>query len=315
MTTTILTKSTRIAVLCGGMSSEREVSLRSGKNCFEALQRLGYANTVMVDMDRYVAETLVKEKVEAVFLALHGKYGEDGCIQGLLEIVGIPYTGNRVAGSAITMDKDLTKIILKAKGLPVLPSVTIHKNGKPGFPMEKFDALSFPVMVKPANEGSSIGMSKVNDKSDLEPALQVASEHCSTILVEEFMPGKSITVGVFNRNGKPVVTPILELRTKTEWYDLEAKYTEGLTEFILPAELPEDVTQAIQEMTLKAHEAVGCHGVSRVDFVVGQDNRFYILEVNTIPGMTNLSDLPAQAKCMGVSYDELVECILHTAVQ
>lgn len=312
MTGTI-NKSAKIAVLCGGLSSEREVSLRSGKNCYEALHRLGYTNTVLMDMDRHVAEHLVQEQVDVVFLALHGRYGEDGCIQGLLEILGIPYTGNRVAASAITMDKDMTKKILRAEGLPVVPSVTIARNGSDHFPLEAFEALKFPVMVKPATEGSSIGMTKVNEKSALEPALQTAARHSPLIMVEEFVYGKAITVGVFNRHGKPVVTPILELRTKTEWYDLEAKYTEGMTEFILPAELPDDVTRAIQETTLKAHLAVGCHGLSRVDFVVDQDNKFYILEINTIPGMTNLSDLPAQAKCMGVDYDELVECILHTA--
>jgi D-alanine-D-alanine ligase len=307
-------KSAKIAVLCGGLSSERDVSLRSGKNCFEALQRLGYQNSVMIDMDRQVAERLVKEKVDVVFLALHGRYGEDGCIQGLLEILGIPYTGNRVAASAITMDKDTTKKILKAEGLPIIPSVTIKRNGRNHFPLERFEELRFPVMVKPATEGSSIGMSKVNEKANLESALQLAADHSPIIMVEEFVPGKSITVGVFNKDGKPVVTPILELRTKTEWYDLEAKYTQGMTEFVLPAELPPDVTQAIQETTLKAHQAVGCHGVSRIDFVVDAQNRFYILEVNTIPGMTDLSDLPAQANCMGVGYDELVECILQTAM-
>ncbi len=308
-------KSAKIAVLCGGLSSEREVSLRSGKNCLAALQRLGYNNSVMIDMDRQVAQRLVKEQVEVVFLALHGKYGEDGCVQGLLEILGLSYTGNRVMASALTMDKDMTKRILKEAGLPVIPSVTIRKNGHPSFPMEKFEVLRFPVMVKPATEGSSYGMSKVNEPPNLEAALHTAAEFCPLVLVEEFVAGKSITVGVFNRDGKPVVTPILELRTKTEWYDLEAKYTEGLTEFVLPAELPEDITRAIQETTLKAYEAVGCYGLSRIDFVVDTENRFYILEVNTIPGMTDLSDLPAQAKCMGVSYDELVECILQTAAR
>jgi len=302
-----------IAVLCGGFSAEREVSLRSGKNCYEALQRLGYANTVLIDMDRTVACRLVDEKIEVVFLVLHGKYGEDGCIQGMLEILGIPYTGNRVMASALTMDKDMTKRILKEAGLPVVPSVTVYQNGKRSDDPSVCKTLQFPVMVKPAIEGSSIGMSKVDDFSKLSGALETASRHCSLILVEEFVTGKSVTVGVFERNGETVVTPILEFRTKTEWYDYEAKYTHGMTEFILPAELPEEVTEAIQKTTLKAHQIAGCTGLSRVDFVIDTENRFYILEINTIPGMTDLSDLPAQAKAMGVSYDELVECILQTA--
>jgi len=311
---TAIEKSSRIAVLCGGLSSEREVSLRSGQNCFDALQRLGYTNSFLLDVSRQVAEHLVKEKTDIAFLALHGKYGEDGCIQGVLEYLGIPYTGNRVGASAITIDKDMTKKILRAEGLPVVPSVTVRRNGSPHFHLEAFDILKFPVMVKPASEGSSIGMSKVDTKPNLQKALEEAASYDPLVLVEEFVAGKSVTVGVFNQNGKPVVTPILELRTKTEWYDLEAKYTEGLTEFILPAELPDDVTLAIQEATLKAHQAVGCHGLSRIDFVVDRENHFYILEINTIPGMTNLSDLPAQAKSMGITYDQLVECILQTAV-
>jgi D-alanine-D-alanine ligase len=312
---TTIEKSSKIAVLCGGLSSEREVSLRSGQNCYEALQRLGYANSFLLDVDRQVADRLVSEKTDVAFLALHGKYGEDGSIQGVLEYLGIPYTGNRLAASAITIDKDMTKKILRAEGLPVLPSVTVQRNGSPNFAMEAFDILKFPVMVKPATEGSSIGMSKVDTKPNLQKALEEAASYDPLVLVEEFVPGKSVTVGVFNQNGKPVVTPILELRTKTEWYNLEAKYTEGLTEFILPAELPDDVTLAIQETTLKAHQAVGCYGLSRIDFVVDRGNHFYILEINTIPGMTNLSDLPAQAKYMGITYDQLVEYILQTAVR
>jgi D-alanine-D-alanine ligase len=308
----MITKETRVGVLCGGLSSEREVSLRSGKNCFEALQRLGYSQARLIDVDRDVARGLKDLSIEVAFLALHGKYGEDGSIQGLLEILDIPYTGNRVAASALTMDKDLTKRILKEAGLPVIPSVTFNlSNGRRDFSVGQ--QLRYPVMVKPINEGSSIGMSKVNTEPDLMPALQEAAKFCQMVMVEEFVAGKSITVGVFEQDGKPVVTPILELRTKTEWYDLEAKYTEGLTEFILPAELDADTTAQIQAATLVAHQTAGCRGVSRVDFVVAPDNKFYILEINTIPGMTNLSDLPAQAKAMGVSYDDLVECILLTA--
>lgn len=308
-----ITHETRIGVLCGGLSSEREVSLRSGNNCLAALHRLGYTQAVLIDVDRHIARCLEEKRIEIAYLALHGKYGEDGCIQGLLELMDIPYTGNGVAASALTMNKDLTKKVLKDAGLPVIPSVTFNLgNGRREFSVSK--QLRYPVMVKPIAEGSSIGMSKVNEEESLLPALQAAARYSQFVMVEEFVPGKSITVGVFDRAGKPEVTPILELRTKTEWYDLEAKYTEGLTEFILPAELSPEVTARIQETTLAAHKAAGCHGVSRTDFVVDPEGRFYILEINTIPGMTNLSDLPAQANCMGVSYDQLVDCILQTAI-
>ncbi len=307
-------KSARIGVLCGGMSSEREVSLRSGKNCHEALLRLGYENAVKIDVGRDIAERLREDGIEVAFLALHGKYGEDGAIQGLLEIMGIPYTGNRLAASAITMDKDVTKRLLASAGLPVAPSATLHLGN--GYQRELAGVSynsTFPVMVKPVSEGSSVGMSKVNTPEELEAAVQEAGKYASVVMVEQYIPGKSLTVGVVDIDGVPTVTPILELRTQTEWYDQEAKYTDGLTEFVLPAELPDDVTKAIQEATLKAHRAVGCHGVSRIDFVADAEGRFYILEVNTIPGMTDLSDLPAQCKAMGISYDQLVENILKTA--
>lgn len=308
-----ISKEAKVAVLYGGLSSEREVSLISGKNCFEAIQRLGYGNAVLIDVGHDIAKRLVEEKVEIAYIALHGKYGEDGCIQGLLELLGIPYTGCRVAASAVTMNKALTKSVLKDAGLPVIKSVVLKSGNVNGKPLDL--NLTYPVMVKPINEGSSIGMSKVNKAEDLKEALQVAFKYADEVMVEEYVQGKSLTVGVVEVDGAPQVTPILELRpTKSEWYDLEAKYTEGGTEFILPAELSDETTKAIQEATLHAHVTAGCRGMSRVDFVTGPDNKFYILEINTIPGMTPLSDLPAQAKAMGISYDQLVEYILKTAV-
>ncbi len=306
-------KNARIGVLYGGLSSEREVSLRSGHNCYEALRRLGYENAELIDVDQQIASVLAEKKVEVAYIALHGKYGEDGCIQGLLELMGVPYTGCRVASSALTMNKALTKSILKDAGLPVIDSVVFKSGSVNGKPV--ILNLSYPVMVKPISEGSSIGMSKVDREEDLKEALKVAFQYADEVMVEQYVFGKSLTVGVVEVNRQPKVTPILELRpTKSEWYDLEAKYTEGGTEFILPAELSAETTQAIQDATLQAHQAAGCRGVSRVDFVVDADNKFYILEINTIPGMTNLSDLPAQAKAMGIDYDQLVECILKTAV-
>ncbi len=307
-----LTHDTRIAVLYGGLSSERKVSLISGNNCYEALRRLGYHNAELIDVDHQIARTLAEKQIEVAYIALHGKFGEDGCIQGLLELMGIPYTGCRVAASALTMHKALTKSVLKDAGLPVIDSVVIKAGTVNGKPLEI--GLSYPVMVKPINEGSSIGMSKVNGPEDLKEALKTAFQYADEVMIEEFVPGKSITVGVVEVDGTPKVTPILELRpTQSEWYDLEAKYTEGGTEFILPAELSPSVTEAIQQATLQAHLAAGCRGMSRIDFVVDAQNQFYILEINTIPGMTPLSDLPAQAKAMGIDYDQLVDYILQTA--
>ncbi|NLF84343.1 MAG: D-alanine--D-alanine ligase [Candidatus Gastranaerophilales bacterium] len=305
-----ISKETVIGVLCGGMSSEREVSLRSGKNCFEALKRLGYKNAVLIDVDKDIANTLKQKGVEVAYIALHGKYGEDGGIQGLLEILGIPYTGCGVKASAICMDKETTKRVVATQGVPVIPSVIVNELTD----ISRLDnkAISFPVMVKPINEGSSIGMSKVDTPDKLEDAVKEAMKYNSTVMLENFVEGKSVTVGVLDKDGETIATPILELRSKTGWYDYEAKYTKGLTEFILPAEIDEKMTEHVQNLAVKAHKAADAWGMSRIDFIV-TENEAYMLEINTIPGMTDLSDLPAQAKEMGIEYDQLVEIILKSA--
>jgi D-alanine-D-alanine ligase len=311
-------KTAKIAVLCGGASSEREVSLRSGKNCIAALHRLGYENAVLVDVDRYIAHYLVDSAIEVAYIAMHGEQGEDGAIQGLLEILGIPYTGNGIQANAITMDKSRTKQVLKACGLPVLPSMTFYWSAEEGGDLQFMDKLmqevGFPMMVKPVGTGSSVGMSKVDSPDQLAQALDTASGYSGgQLMVERFAVGKDLTVGTFLLEGRLQVTPILEIRPKTGWYDYHAKYTAGMTTFILPAELTATETLAVQEMALKAHQAVGCHGVSRTDFVWTPDG-FFVLEINSIPGMTDLSDLPAQCHAMGIPYDALVEALLHTAV-
>jgi D-alanine-D-alanine ligase len=311
-----LTTQTRIGVLCGGLSSEAEVSRRSGKACFAALQRLGYTNAVLIDVDRTIADVLKAEKIELAYLTTHGTYGEDGCIQGLLDWLGIPYTGCGVAASALTMNKHWSKAVAALAGIPMLPTKLLSTaETNPNTWTEAALGFAYPVMVKPLGEGSSYGMSKVNSADGMAQALAVAQPYGDQVLIEPFTAGKSITVGVVHTdNNAPTVTPILELRTKTEWYDLEAKYTKGLTEFILPAEIAPDVTAAIQAATLTCHHALGCHGVSRTDWIVAPDNRFYYLETNTIPGMTDVSDLPAQAGAMGIGFDALVQWILRSAL-
>lgn len=315
-----VSRQARIAVLCGGLSSERAVSLRSGANCLAALHRLGFAEAVSIDVGRDIARQLTDARIDLVFMALHGELGEDGAIQGVLEYLGIPYTGNRLAASAVTMDKALTKKVLAQAGLPVLGSLEVT------WPLTDTrweqvqqtvaDEIGYPLMVKPLGLGSSVGMSKVLDASALSHALGVAGEHQQPIMLEPFVKGRDLTVGVVHVDGQPVVTPILELRCHSDWYDYEAKYTPGQTEFLLPAPLSAEVTAAIQQTTLAAHRALGCHGVSRTDFVLDDATGvFNILEVNSIPGMTDLSDLPAQCAAMGMDYDTLVVHLLQTAVQ
>lgn len=305
-----LNKNARVAVLCGGMSSEREVSLRSGNNCFQALKRLGYNNAVIIDVNKDIAKTLLENKIEVAYIALHGKYGEDGCIQGLLEILGIPYTGSGVKASSVAMDKEFTKRILKTQNLPIIPSIVAASFAEIS---DKIRDLHYPLMVKPVSEGSSIGMKKVNKQEELQEAVLEAEKYNTGVMLEEYIDGKSITVGVLDVNNTTIATPILEFRTKTEWYDFEAKYTEGMTEFILPAELEENLTENIQDLAIKSHKAIEAKGMSRVDFVVDKNGTPFILEINTIPGMTDLSDLPAQSKAIGISYDNLVEIILSSA--
>lgn len=301
-------KEARIAVLCGGMSSEREVSIRSGNNCHAALSRLGYKNAVIVDVDENVAEKLKAEKIEYAYNALHGKYGEDGCIQGLLEILKIPYSGCGVMSSAICMNKEYTKKILSTLDMPLIKSVFIRKGENI---IESVKSLAYPMMIKPVSEGSSFGMSKVENEQELVKAVEEAQKFNPDVLIEEYLVGICATVGVLENDEKTFTTEILELRPKNEWYDYEAKYTKGMTEFILPAEISSEMTKTVKELAIKAHTAANCSGVSRVDFHIVGDIP-YILEINTSPGMTDTSDLPAQAACVGIDYDTLVLLILNS---
>lgn len=300
---------TKIAVLSGGLSSEREVSLRSGKNVYEALKRLGYSNVELIDVDKNIGKVLIEKNIEVAYNALHGKYGEDGCIQGTLELLGIEYTGCGVFASATCINKEYTKTVLRKYGLPLIKSVFVRKGEDV---KEAVKELKYPLMLKPVCEGSSIGMYKVNKPEELEELYNKSAECNQDILIEEYIVGVCATVGVLDNNGETFATEILELRPKNEWYDYEAKYTKGMTEFILPAELTPEMTKSVKEKAIKAYKACECSGVSRVDFLIS-DGIPYILEINTSPGMTDTSDLPAQAAVMGITYDDLVLMILNNA--
>ncbi len=305
---TIQNKDAKIAVLCGGMSSEREVSLRSGKNCLGALHRLGYKNAEIVDVSPNVMNDL--KGFEYAYNTLHGKYGEDGCIQGVLEIMKIPYTGCGVMASAICMNKEYTKKVLSTnKNIPLIKSAFVRKGEDL---MKAVEGLQYPLITKPVSEGSSFGMTKVNKPEELQAAYDEAIKYNDDVLIEEFIDGCFITVGVLEKDGKAFATEILEIRTKTEWYDFDAKYTKGLSEFIVPATgLSKEATELTKKIAVEAHETAGCSGVSRVDFMV-KDDKPYFLEINTNPGMTDTSDLPAQAKVCGIDYDNLVLMILNS---
>lgn len=305
---TISNKDAKIAVLCGGMSSEREVSLRSGKNCLGALHRLGYKNAQIVDVSPNVMNDL--KGFEYAYNTLHGKYGEDGCIQGVLEIMKIPYTGCGVMASAICMNKEYTKKVLSTnKNIPLIKSAYVKKGDDL---MKAVEGLKYPLITKPVSEGSSFGMTKVNKPEELRAAYDEALKYNDDVLIEEFIDGFFVTVGVLEKDGKAFATEILEIRTKTEWYDFDAKYTKGLSEFIVPATgLSKEATELTKKIAVEAHETAGCSGVSRVDFMI-KDDKPYFLEINTNPGMTDTSDLPAQAKVCGIDYDNLVLMILNS---
>ena len=303
-------KNAKIAVLCGGMSSEAEVSMRSGKGCFDALQRLGYKNSEMVVVDKDIANKLKCGNFDYAFNALHGKYGEDGCIQGVLEILQIPYTGCGVMASSLCMNKEYTKRILSTNKNIIMAKSTFVRKGDDLF--EKTKDLTYPLFVKPVSEGSSFGMTKVDKAEDLKSAYETAIKYNDDVLIEEFIDGFFVTVGVLEKDGKAFATEILEIRPKTEWYDFEAKYTTGMSEFICPARLSKEVTERVKQAAVEAFETAGCRSVSRVDFMM-KDDVPYVLEINTSPGMTVVSDLPAQAKAMDIDYDNLVQLILNSA--
>lgn len=302
---------TKIAVLCGGLSSEKEVSMRSGKNVLGALQRLGYKNAELVVVDKNIAQILSENNYELAYNALHGKYGEDGCIQGILELLQIPYTGCGVMSSAVCMNKEYTKRMLAAvKDVPLIKSVFVRKGEDV---MQACKNLNYPLITKPVSEGSSFGMTKVNKPEELEAAYNEAVKYNDDVLIEEFINGFFITVGVLEDGDETFATEILEIRPKNEWYDFEAKYTKGMSDFIVPStSLSKEATEEIKKIAVLAHQGAGCRGVSRVDFMV-KDDKPYFLEINTSPGMTDTSDLPAQANVMGINYDNLVLMILNNA--
>ncbi len=306
-------KTKTIGVLLGGLSGEREVSLRSGRNCLHALRANGY-RAVEVDAQRDVGVRLQEAGVEVAFLALHGRYGEDGTIQGLLEVMGIPYTGSGVLASALGMNKVAAKKVVLGSGLPTPDYCEVGAEESAADAAARIEAaLGLPVMLKPVQEGSSLGVSKCKTPDELRSCLETGCVEYGKMFAEAFVPGMEITVGVIERDGRLEALPILELVPKNEFYDYEAKYTEGMTEFILPARLDPAVYAEAQRAAVAVFTAIGCRGYSRVDMMVDKDGVPWFVEVNTLPGMTELSDLPAQARAAGISYEELVETILLTA--
>jgi len=306
-------KRKKVGVLMGGTSREREVSLRSGRNVLPALLRKGF-QAVGIDVDADIALNLRKQKIEVAFVVLHGKPGEDGTIQGLLELIGIPYTGSGVLASALALNKLASKKIFEREKIPTPPYAFLPRNNSTSVASLP-RSLGLPLVVKPLEEGSSYGVVILHKAKEIAPSLRRGHREYGDLLVERYVPGMNATVGILGCGHQARALPVLELVPKNEFYDLEAKYTPGLTEFIIPARLPQKLYRELQEQALRAHRALDCHGFSRVDAIVeARKATPYILEVNTIPGMTDLSDLPAEANAAGISYDELVLEMLESAL-
>ncbi len=295
----------RIGVLMGGLSAEREVSLKSGAAVHGALLAQGY-DAVAIDVGRDLAEVLQREGIQVAFIALHGRYGEDGCVQGVLELLQIPYTGSGVLASAMAMHKLYSKQIFAANGILTAPFRCYRR----GESVEAADIpFGLPLVVKPVQEGSSVGVSIVKAYADLPTAVSEAFRHDDEILVEQFIKGQEVQVGILGN--RPIGA--IEIVPKNEFYDFEAKYTDGMAEHIFPARLSPELYEKAQSVGLAAHGALGCRGYSRVDLLVTEEGDCHVLEVNTLPGMTALSLLPEiAAKGAGIGFEGLVRQIVES---
>ncbi|MDO8436439.1 MAG: D-alanine--D-alanine ligase [bacterium] len=287
----------RIGVLAGGPSSEREISLRSGKAVHKALIEEG-CQAIFLDIRDDIRDLIRAKRLDVAFIALHGRFGEDGTVQGILEEARIPYTGSGPAASRAALDKIASKDIFIASGIPT-PRHTVFERGQDN--LAEGREVRFPIVVKPQFEGSSIGLSIVKDKSQLEDAFGKAFKYGEKALLEEHIDGRELTVGILD--DKPL--PVIEIVTRENVYDYTAKYNDPYTKYVVPAPIEKDIYERAQELGRRAHTALGCRSFSRVDMIMGEDGGIFVLEVNTIPGMTERSLLPKAAGVAGLSFNRL----------
>ncbi|MEA2016329.1 MAG: D-alanine--D-alanine ligase [Actinomycetota bacterium] len=301
----------KIGVIAGGISSEREVSLVTGENIHRSLLKSGY-NAVFIDPGNDFLPEL--KKINLAFLALHGRYGEDGTIQGLLEFMKIPYTGAGVLGSAIAINKLLSKKIMSCDNILTPDYVALNYATCKDIEEVKSmidGRLSFPLIVKPNSEGSTIGVNIADNYRQLESALKSASEYDNKILIEKCISGREFTVSIIGR--KPVVLPIIEIRPKKGFYDYKNKYVKNMTEYIVPARLDKEIYKKISNTAVRCHSILECSSISRVDFILDENDNAYVFELNTMPGMTETSLVPKAAGAAGINFDHLIEIILDMA--
>jgi D-alanine-D-alanine ligase len=301
----------KIGVLMGGWSSEREISLLSGQRVLNSLKNQGF-QAVGVDITRGFAEQIKRAKIDLAFVILHGRPGEDGTIQGYLDLLGLPYTGSGVTASAICIDKVITKMLFERVGIPTPPYFVIRaEDSMSAVVAEAEKAFGYPMIAKPRAEGSSVGIELLEGRRGAVERCERVRRGFGDILLEQFIPGMIATVGILIND----VLPTLELVPKRQrYYDYEAKYTRGETDFIIPARLDIKTEEKVRELAMKAFRLVGCKGLARIDMVVKGGKLPYFLEINTLPGLTDISDLPAEAEKAGISYDEMIFRILSDAL-
>ncbi len=307
---------TKIALLYGGTSNEREVSLRSGAAVLEALDKQKYEifeYDPKDQMQNFIKDAYDK-KFELVLPILHGEVGEDGKLQGLLEILGIKYVFSRCLAQALSMNKNKAKIIAKAAGVPTANSITINKSDNYNLPNIK-EKVGLPVMVKPVSSGSSVGISKANSEEELTTGIASAFQHGEEVLIEKYIQGREFTVAIMG-NKVPEAMPVVEILPQVaDFYDYRAKYEEGGSKHICPAELDEVTTNKIQTLAIKVFKAIGCADLARVDFIMDKENNFYFIEINTIPGMTSVSLVPDSARAVGLDFTTFLDKLIASALE
>ena len=303
----------RVAVLYGGRSAERAVSLNTGAQVAQALGGLGF-DVVMIDTgdDEFVTG-LVGAQADVAFICLHGRFGEDGTVQGLCELLELPYVGSGVLASALAMEKVKSKQFFSLAGLPTPDYAVVHRGRL--YDVESLEAaLGEKTVVKPANEGSSVGMTIVHDSSELSEAIEKAFLHDRDVLVERFVEGTEVTIAVIG-NDEVVALPTLEIVPEHEFYDYDSKYVPGMSSHIIPARVSEEARVECQRLAVQAHKTLGCRGISRADTIVEANGDVWLLEINTIPGMTSTSLVPDAARAAGIEFPELCQMLVAFALE
>ncbi|MBI5310235.1 MAG: D-alanine--D-alanine ligase [Actinobacteria bacterium] len=305
----------QVAVLKGGSSLERQVSLRSGARVAEALRDRGYS-VAEIDVDEHLVERLTDAEFDAVFVAMHGRGGEDGTMQELLEIIGLPYTGCGVLASIQCMDKTLSKLKFEQAGIPTPEFVsfndTAFRNLGAADALDSIESrFGFPLVVKPARQGSALGIKFAADRAEMPAALVSAFSYDDRVLIERFVAGREIAVSVLDGEPLPAVEAV---PTEGRRYDFESRYEIGQTDFVCPADLGESISGRVAELAAQAYELLGCHGFARVDFIVTEAGDPYVLELNSIPGLTETSLMPMAAEAVGISFEDLAERMLLSAL-